>query len=474
MSQSQPNIVFILIDDMGWTDLSCCGSEYYETPRIDSLCADGMRFTDAYAACPVCSPTRASLLTGKYPATVGITDWIHWGDARPAPRGRVVDVPYLRNLPRSEISLATALREGGYDTWHVGKWHLGGEGHLPQDHGFDVNVGGCHMGSPGRGGYFSPWTIEPLADVDVAPGTYLTDYLTDRAVDLIDNVGDTPFFLNLSYYSVHTPIQAKEDRIARYADKAKTLGLDRFETFIDGEYFPCEHKKEQRVRRRLLHSDPVYAAMIDCLDENIGRVLDALERNGKAQDTIVVFTSDNGGLATSEGSPTCNAPLAEGKGWMYEGGTREPLFVRWPKHIAGGRDCSVPVTSPDFYPTLLEAAGLPLRPQQHVDGTSILPLLRGTGSVDREAIFWHYPHYGNQGGTPGSSVRHGDWKLIEFFEDGRQELYNLADDISEDKNLAAAHPDIIRDLHERLATWRKSVEAKIPETNFDWEPPPAV
>jgi len=276
VSQSQPNIVFILIDDMGWTDLSCCGSEYYETPRIDSLCADGMRFTDAYAACPVCSPTRASLLTGKYPATVGITDWIHWGDARPAPRGRVVDVPYLRNLPRSEISLATALREGGYDTWHVGKWHLGGEGHLPQDHGFDVNVGGCHMGSPGRGGYFSPWTIEPLADVDVAPGTYLTDYLTDRAVDLIDNVGDTPFFLNLSYYSVHTPIQAKEDRIARYADKAKTLGLDRFETFIDGEYFPCEHKKEQRVRRRLLHSDPVYAAMIDSLDENIGRVLDAL------------------------------------------------------------------------------------------------------------------------------------------------------------------------------------------------------
>ena len=239
MSQTRPNILFILIDDMGWTDLSCCGSEYYETPNIDSLCAEGMRFTDGYAACPVCSPTRASLLTGKYPATVGITDWIHWGDARPAPRGRVIDVRYLRDLPTSETSIASALRDGGYATWHVGKWHLGGKGHLPQDHGFDVNVGGCHMGSPGQGGYFSPWTIEPLVEADVPAETYLTDYLTDRAVDLIDHVGETPFFLNLSYYSVHTPIQAKAERIARYEDKARRLGLDRFDTFVEGEFFSC-------------------------------------------------------------------------------------------------------------------------------------------------------------------------------------------------------------------------------------------
>jgi arylsulfatase A-like enzyme len=470
VNTSAPNILFILIDDMGWTDLSCCGSEYYETPRIDSLCADGMRFTDAYAACPVCSPTRASVLTGKYPATVGITDWIHWGDARPAPRGRVIDVPYLRDLPATETSLASALRDGGYATWHVGKWHLGGDGHLPQDHGFDVNIGGCHMGSPGKGGYFSPWTIEPLIDADVPADMYLTDYLTDRAVDLIDHVGAQPFFLNLWYYSVHTPIQAKADRTARYEAKARQFGLDRFETFIEGEYFPCEHKKGQRVRRRLLHSDPVYAAMIDSLDENIGRVLDALERNGKAEDTVVVFTSDNGGLATSEGSPTCNRPLAEGKGWMYEGGTREPLIVRWPKQIAAGSTCAVPVTSPDFYPTLLDAAGLPARPQQHVDGQSILPLLRGEATIDRDAIFWHYPHYGNQGGTPGSSIRQTDWKLIEFFEDGRRELYNLRDDIGESRDLAAEHPDIGRDLHERLATWRESVEAKIPHRNADWDP----
>jgi arylsulfatase A-like enzyme len=421
---TQPNILFILIDDMGWTDLSCCGSEFYETPRIDSLCADGMRFTDAYAACPVCSPTRASLLAGKYPATVGITDWIHWWNDRPAPRGRVIDVPYLRDLPTTETSLSTALREGGYETWHVGKWHLGSEGHLPQDHGFDVNIGGCHMGSPGQGGYFIPWTIEPLVDTDVVEGTYLTDYLTDRAVDLIDHVGTRPFFLNLWYYSVHTPIQAKADRTARYESKAKRLGLDRFGTFVDGEYFPCEPKKGQSVRRRLLHSDPAYAAMIDSLDENIGRVLDALARNGKAEDTIVVFTSDNGGLATSEGSPTCNAPLAEGKGWMYEGGTWEPLIVRWPKHVTGGSTCSVPVTSPDFYPTLLDAAGLPSRPQQYVDGQSILPLLR--------------------------------------------------DDGGEARDLAAENPDIERDLFERLATWRESVEAKIPEANANWEPPPII
>lgn len=472
MSQHQPNIIFILIDDMGWTDLSCCGSEYYETPHIDSLAADGMRFTDAYASCPVCSPTRASVLTGKYPATVGITDWISARD-REAPRGRVIDVPYLRDLPQSETTLASALRDGGYATWHVGKWHLGGQGHWPEDHGFDVNVGGCYQGSPARGGYFSPWTIDVLADVDVPDGTYLTDYLTDRAVDLIDNVGERPFFLNLWYYSVHTPIQAKAERIERYADKAKRLGLDRFETFVEGEYFPCDHKKDQRVRRRLLHSDPVYAAMIDSLDENIGRVLGALDRNGKADDTIIVFTSDNGGLATAEGSPTCNAPLAEGKGWMYEGGTREPLLVRWNGQIEAGTSCAVPVTTPDFYPTLLDAAGLPALPQQHVDGTSILPLwTRRNDSLDRDGIFWHYPHYGNQGGTPGSSVRAGDFKLIEFFEDGRRELYNLRDDISEERDLSADNPDVARDLYEQLATWRESVEAKIPENNPDWVPPP--
>ena len=249
MTPNQPNILLILVDDLGWTDLACCGSEFYETPNLDRLCAEGMRFTDAYAAAPVCSPTRASLLTGKYPATVGITDWIDWqGLVHPA-RGAVVDVPYLKDLPASEHSLAAALSDAGYATWHVGKWHLGGPGHLPEDHGFEVNIGGCHRGSPGAGGYFSPWTIEALAGADVPEGTYLTDHLTDRAVDLIRRAGERPFFLNLWYYSVHTPIQAKAETVARYEDKAKGLGLDRFESFAEGEPFPCEHKGDQQAAR---------------------------------------------------------------------------------------------------------------------------------------------------------------------------------------------------------------------------------
>ena len=465
---ARPNIIFVLIDDMGWKDLVCYGSSFYETPNIDRLAREGMRFTDAYAACPVCSPTRASILTGKYPTTVGITDWIDaHGHIHPA-RGKVIDVPYLKNLPRSEHSLASALKDGGYQTWHVGKWHLGGEGHSPQDHGFEINVGGAHQGSPGKGGYFSPWTIPPLEKADVPEGTYLTDYLTEQILDLLENKDERPFFLNLWYYQVHTPLQAKAEKIEKYKAKATAMGLDEAETFVDGEHYPCEHKKDQRVRRRLVQSDPVYAGMIESLDESIGRILDALDKTGEADNTLIVFTSDNGGLATSEGSPTCNAPLAEGKGWMYEGGTREPLMVRFPGIVEAGSTCSVPVSSPDFYPTLLELAGLDPIPAQHCDGMSFAPLLRGETSLDREGIFWHYPHYGNQGGTPGSSVRAGDYKLIEFFDDGRLELYHLRKDIGEEQNLADSEPEKRDELHALLKDWREKVEAKIPQPNPDW------
>ena len=467
---ARPNIIFMLIDDMGWKDLVCYGSPFYETLHIDRLAKEGMRFSDAYAACPVCSPTRASILTGKYPATVGLTDWIDANNHIHPARGRVIDVPYLKNLPTAEHSLASALKEGGYQTWHVGKWHLGGEGHSPQDHGFEINVGGAHQGSPGRGGYFSPWTIPPLEDVDVPEGTYLTDYLTDQTLDLLANKDERPFFLNLWYYQVHTPLQAKEEKVEKYRAKAKAMGLDQVPTFAEGELYPCEHKKDQRVQRRLVQSDPVYAGMIESLDESVGRILDALDASGEADNTLIVFTSDNGGLATSEGSPTCNAPLAEGKGWMYEGGTREPLMVRWPSTIKASSTCSVPVISPDFYPTLLEVAQLDAIPAQHCDGISIAPLLRGEESLDRAGIFWHYPHYGNQGGTPGSSVRAGDYKLIEFFEDGSLELYNLHEDIGEEKNLADSEPEKRDELHALLKEWRAKVEAKIPQPNPDWQP----
>ncbi len=465
--QRKPNFLFVLIDDMGWKDLGCYGSSFYETPNIDRLAAQGVRFTNAYAACPVCSPTRASILSGKYPATLGVTDWIDWGFGMHPTRGVLIDAPYIDHLPLKEKSLAATLRDAGYATWHVGKWHLGGEPYYPDQHGFDVNVGGCHVGEP-PSGYFSPWDIPTLPDGP--EGEYLTDRLTDEAIRLIRDNKEKPFFLNLWYYTVHTPIQAKEAYIAKYKAKAKAMGLDKVKTFEEGEFFPCEHKKDMHIKRRLLQSDPVYAAMIQSLDENIGRVLQAIEETGQADNTIVIFISDNGGLATAEGSPTCNAPLAEGKGWMYEGGTREPLIVTWPGVTQPGAVCDVPVTSPDFYPTLLDMAGLPPLPEQHTDGVSFASLIKGASHLDREAIYWHYPHYGNQGGTPGSSIRMGDYKLIEFFEDGRLELYNLRDDVSEDHDLAKRDPDRVRTMQRMLADWRTRVGAIAPKPNPDYKP----
>ena len=458
------NLILILLDDMGWKDLSCYGSEFYETPNIDRLAAEGMFFSDAYAACPVCSPTRASIMAGKYPARLGLTDWIdHGGGCHPC-RGRLIDAPYVKHLPLEETSVAAALREGGYRTWHIGKWHLGLEEYWPEKHGFDVNLGGCHFGHPPQG-YFTPWGIPTFPEG--APGEYLTDRLTDEALKLLRANGDAPFFMNFWHYAVHTPIQAPADLVKKYEDKARALGLDRETTFEDGEFFPFERKKNQRVRRRLLQSDPAYAAMIENLDRNVGRLLDTLEELGLADHTAIVFSSDNGGLATAEGSPTCNAPLSDGKGWMYEGGTREPLLIKVPGVTAPGSRCVTPVTSTDFYPTLLELAGLSLRPEQHCDGVSLLPLLRG-GELDRDAIYWHYPHYGNQGGTPGCSIRSGDWKLIEFFEDNRLELYNLAEDISESDNRAAAEPAVRDRLHAKLSAWRDEVSALIPSRNPEW------
>jgi len=472
---NQPNIVFILIDDMGWKDLSCTGSKFYETPHIDSLKERGMIFTQGYAACPVCSPTRASLMSGKYPVSTGVTDWIDHRRPADSPhghaQGRLMDAPYLDHLPQEEASLASSLREGGYQTWHVGKWHIGREPWYPEHHGFDINIGGCHQGSPGWGGYFSPWSIDALKGAEVPRGTYLTDYLTDRTLDLIrDRDRDKPFFLNLWYYSVHTPIQAKAAKIRKYRKKARRMGLNRIKAFEKGDNFPCKHKRWLHIKRRTVQSDPAYAAMIESLDENIGRLLEELEKQNLRDETLIIFTSDNGGLSTAEGSPTCNLPLAEGKGWMYEGGVREPLLVSWPGRIREGSLCGEPVNSPDFYPTLLEAAGLPLRPEQHRDGVSLMPLLTERGSPGSRPLFWHYPHYGNQGGTPGSSVLIHPWKLIEFFEDGRTELYNLKEDPGECQNLSEAEPDRTREMLNRLHEWQKETGARIPEPNPRFHP----
>ena len=455
----QPNIVFILLDDLGWRDLGCYGSSFYETPHLDKLSTEGALFTDAYASCPVCSPTRASLLSGKYPATVGLTNWIGGEN-----EGQLCRVPYLRQLPLSEKSLATALREGGYRTWHVGKWHLGEREFWPENHGFDVNIGGCEWGMP-LGGFFSPYQHPTLSDGP--KGEYLTDRLTDEAIALLRAPGEGPFFLNLWHHAVHIPIQAPAHLVHKYELKAAALGLDQIDPFVEGEPFPVTSLRQYRVKRRVVQSDVTYAAMMENLDENIGRLLAVLDETGQRDNTIVIFTSDNGGLATSEGSPTCNAPLQEGKGWMYEGGTREPLLIRWPGVIEPGTTIDTPVTSPDFYPTLLQAAGLPLIPEQHCDGESLLPLLQGE-PMERGPIFWHYPHYSNQGGTPGYSVRDGDWKLIQFFEDNHCELYNLREDIGEDTDLAAAHPERVEAMHLLLENWRIKVGGLLPERNPNW------
>lgn len=458
MHNKKPNIVFILIDDLGWKDIACYGSEFYETPNLDKLALEGMRFTDAYAACPVCSPTRASIMSGKYPATVGVTDWI--GAHIEA---KLIDAPYIDHLPLEEKTIASSLRDGGYHTWHIGKWHLGEQDYYPQHQGFDVNIGGCHWGHP-REGYFSPYNIENLENGP--DGEYLIDRITNEAIGMIKNVDEEkPFFMNLWYYAVHTPIQAKEEDIRKFTEKARLMGIDKIEPFELGEIHPTAKDKDIRIKRRVIQSDPEYAAMLYCLDYNIGRLIDTLEETGKLDDTIIIFTSDNGGLATAEGSPTCNAPLNEGKGWMYEGGVREPLIVKWKGRIKEGSVCKEAVISPDFYPTMLEMAGLPLIPDQHVDGESILPLLEGEDKLEREAIYWHYPHYGNQGGTPGSSIRMGQYKLIEFFEDGRTELYDLVTDIGEENDIASEKPELRDMMKSKLEEWRISVEALIPGPN---------
>ena len=465
----KPNILFILIDDLGWRDLSCYGSAFYETPNLDRLAREGVLFTNAYASCPVCSPTRASIMSGKYPARVGITNWIPSKD-----EGKLANVPYLHYLPLEEKSLASSLREQGYQTWHVGKWHLGDEPFYPQHHGFDVNVGGCHWGAPKT--YVSPYGIPGLPDGPA--GEYLTDRLTDEAIRLIRSRGEKPFFLNLWHYAVHVPIQAPEALVEKYRAKAKAMQIDRVDPLVVGDWFGLTRKLDQRIVRRVLQSDPRYAAMVENLDTNIGRVLRTLDEEGLRDDTLVVFTSDNGGLVTCESpvrsldsTPTCNLPLAWGKGWTYEGGTRVSLIARWPKVVPAGRRCQTSTTSTDFYPTFLEACGAPLMPEQHCDGVSLMPLLRGGEGLGREALYWHYPHYSPQGGRPAASILAGDWKLIEYFEDGRVELFNLRDDISETRDLSQAEPERAKQLLAKLKAWQLDGEAQIPKPNPNWREP---
>jgi len=425
----KPNFVFFLVDDLGWRDVGCYGTKFYETPHIDRLAAEGMRFTDAYAACPVCSPTRASILTGKYPARLHLTDWIA-GHNQPNAKLRIPD--WTKYLPLEEVTIAEALKPAGYATASIGKWHLGGEPYYPDKQGFDLNVGGTAKGQPPR--YFSPYSIPTLADGP--KGEYLTDRLADEAEKFIEQNRDRPFFLYLPHFAVHTPIQGKEEITAKYAAKPP-----------DGD-----------------QKNATYAAMIESVDESVGCVMKKLDALGLADRTVVFFMSDNGGLA----GVTSNAPLRAGKGTLYEGGIREPMIIKWPGVVRSGTTASTPVTSTDFYPTILEMAGLPLKPEQHVDGLSLVPLLKESGPLRRDTLYWHYPHYHRT--TPAGALRHGDWKLIEYFEDGHVELYNLKEDLSETKDLAAAMPEKTHELQKMLAEWRRSVGAQMPATNPNYKP----
>jgi len=433
------NFVFVLMDDLGQRDVGAFGSTFYETPNIDRLAAEGMRFTSGYAACPVCSPTRASIMAGKYPARLNITNFIAGMKS-----GKLVPPEYRHELPLEEFTVGEALKDGGYTTCFIGKWHLGGPEYYPDKQGFQTTV----AVAAGCGGYFSPYKNFLK---DTPPGEYLTDRLTDEALKFLDAAKGRPFFLYLSHYAVHIPLQAKKDLTAKYEAKAAKLPP------VEPRFLP-----EGQVKARQVQDHPVYAAMVQSMDESVGRILEKLKSLGLEDRTAIIFMSDNGGLSTAEGTPTANVPLRAGKGWLYEGGIREPLIIKWPGVTKPGSTCDVPVTSTDFYPTLLEMAGLPPRPEQHVDGVSIVPLLRGGQSLPRQAIYWHYPHYSNQGGGPSGAVRAGDLKLIEFYEDNHVELYNIKEDLGEKNNLAARMPEQAKKLRERLARWRQDVGARMP------------
>jgi len=448
-SESRPaNIVLFLIDDLGWKDVGCNGSTFYQTPNIDRLAQDGVRFTNAYAACALCSPTRAAILTGKYPARLLLTDWLPSG--RWNPKAKLREGRFVRALPMEEFTLAEALREAGYRTASIGKWHLGSEPFsLPQHHGFDINIAGNGHGAPGN--YFFPydgdwaipttglratWNVLP----DGKPGEYLTDRLTDEAMKFIFENRERPFFLYFPHYAVHTPLQAKREMIAKY------------------EKIPEDERQGK----------PTYAAMIESVDQSVGRMMDTLKELGLEQNTVVIFTSDNGGFYNA----TSNAPLRANKGAYYEGGIRVPLIIKWPGVAQQGRICEEPVISTDLYPTCLAAAGQPLRPNQHLDGLNLQPLLSGDATtLGREALYWHYPHYNDHPSSlPSSVIRQGPWKLIETFDPEGVELYNLAEDLSETRNMASERTDLVRKLRARLDGWRRDVGAEMMRPNPDHDP----
>lgn len=443
VANQKPNVVIFLVDDMGWTDLGCFGSDFYQTPNIDQLASEGIRFTNSYSSCTVCSPSRASVMTGKYPARLHLTDWIE-GHNYPWAELEVPD--WTMFLDSAEFTMAEAFKKAGYQTAHFGKWHLGEEEKdWPENHGFDINVGGWAKGAPhrnkklGSNGYFSPYGNPRLEDGQ--DDEYLTERLTDEACNYIEESSGEPLFLNFWLYNVHKPLQACQDKI------------DKYEELVDS------------AKR---HKNPIYAAMVEHTDEAIGKVIAKLKEKGLYKNTIILFSSDNGGLiGKTKSEVTNNFPLRHGKGEMYEGGVRVPTILYTPKHKLAGKVIDEPVITTDYYPTLMQLAGIsfPEVQNQPKDGLSWLPLLDGQKKLNREAIYWHYPHYHQQGAVPYSAIRSGNWKLIENLETNQLELYDLANDIGETYDLAKDIPDVVTSLKKKLDQWRIDVNAQFPHDN---------
>ncbi len=455
----RPNVVFILVDDLGLVDLGVTGSNYYETPNIDRLAKEGMVFTQGYASSRVCSPSRASIMTGKFTARHGITDWIgaasgeEWRSHNR--HDKLLPAEYVHSLPANDVTLAEDFRSEGYKTFFAGKWHLGDEGSYPEDHGFQINQGGWDKGSP-IGGYFSPWKNPKLPNKE--KGENLSMRLGKETASFIRKHKDSTFFAFLSFYAVHGPIQTTEEKWNKYRDKAHAQGL------AENGY-----KMERVLPIRQVQDNPIYAGLVESMDEAVGVVLNALKDTGLEDNTIVVFTSDNGGVASGDSFSTSNLPLRGGKGYQWEGGIREPYFIKVPWLKNGESQSDIPVTGADFYPTLLDLAGAELLPEQHKDGISLKPILEGEEYNGNRSLYWHYSHYGNQGGNPSSIIREGDWKLIHYWEDGNEELYNLAVDGGEQFNVIDENPGVAKNMSQKLMGWLNEVGAKLPEKDPEYD-----
>ncbi|MFT7620013.1 MAG: arylsulfatase A [Planctomycetota bacterium] len=449
-AQSSPkNVVMIIVDDLGWQDTGVYGSSFYETPHIDKLAQQGTRFTQFYSASPVCSPTRASLMTGKHPARLDLTNWIGGGQ-----NGILQQASYVRQLEHRELTMGEAFKSCGYATGYIGKWHLGKKSHLPETQGFDWTFAVNEAGQPGS--YFPPyenssWAITNVPDLQDDPkGTYLTDRLTDAALAFIDERKKKPFFLVLSHYAVHTPLQAPQDIVDRYKSKAKRLGP------TGNQHYEAEHKSETKLRQ----DHPTYAAMIESTDNSVGRVLTKLDDLHLADQTVVVFVSDNGGLSTlgrrSPSQATSNSPLRSGKGWLYEGGIRIPLIIRSPGSLKPNSIDEQMAMTTDVLPTVLQLAGAAPKPDPHVDGVDLM------STTASRPLYWHFPHYHGSGNRPGGAIRVDNLKLIEWFEDGAIELYDLSQDIGEKKDLSQTRPKDAQKLLKMLQSWRKAIDANMP------------